>query len=83
MKFPDAQLFSLLAWTLRDHAIIVSGAYKFKNTQKRTKDGEWKDLTNEEKLKNALSTLTNRCNMISNQAEFIGEQEIADQKKSD
>lgn len=78
MKFVEAQLLMQLAWTLRDHAAIVSGAYKLHKTQVgygTNPDGtmQFRDCTEEEKLRNAMETMTNHCHFVSECADYIGE----------
>jgi len=78
LRFIDAQLFQQLAWALRDHAIIVSGHYKQRKTQRGPTEEEaaagaprWIDETNEEKLADAIGTLTSRCHAIGEIADYI------------
>jgi len=79
MKYADAQLVELMAWLLRDHAEIVSGAYKFRKTQKvkcfdETKDRYvWMDISDEEKLELAFGTMTRRCEFIMQCVDKFGE----------
>lgn len=72
MKYVDAQLLQHLAWLLRDHAEIVSGAYKQRTTQQGVEGGGWRDLTDEEKLKSAIDTMGRRCRFIGECVDFIG-----------
>jgi len=80
MRYTEAQFFTLMAWALRDHAVIVSGAYKSRKTQQGVEltDEEkaqgkepWRDLTEEEKLQDAIGTLTSRCHMLGECADHI------------
>ena len=78
MKFIEAQLLMHLVWTLRDHAEIVSGAYKLRKTQigcGTNPDGtiEFRDCTEEEKLRDAIGTMTNHCHFVTECADYIGE----------
>ena len=85
MKYPEAQLLSLCTWALRDHAVIVSGAYKLSKRQQGREPTEeekaegrvigWRDETLDEKLEFAVAILTNRCQMISELIECIGEEQ--------
>ena len=70
-RFIDAQLFQHMAWLLRDHAEIVSGNYKNRQTQRGPTEEEkaagaprWIDMTDEEKLRLAIGTMTQRCHHI-------------------
>ena len=85
MKYPEAQLLSLCVWALRDHAVIVSGAYKLSKRQRGREataeekevgesDLQFRDQTDEEKLEFAIATLTRRCHMIREQVDYIGEE---------
>lgn len=82
MRFIEAQFFNTLAWALRDHASVVSGAYKLSKIQRGVELTEeekaqgkepWRDLTEEEKLKNHMGRLTERCRALSEIADHIYE----------
>lgn len=81
MKYAEAQIFERLGHLLRCHAEIVSGAYKHKKTQGGTKPYpelssqaiEWVDLTDEEKLANAMGELRQHAKLLGELAEYIGE----------
>lgn len=68
MEYIETQFLQTMAWLLRDHATIVSEHYKTRQTQRGSSDEEissgapkWRDCTNEEKLANAIGTMTSRC----------------------
>jgi hypothetical protein len=78
MKFVEAQLLQCLAWVLRDHAMIVSGAYKLRQTEVgcgKNADGttKFRPSTDEEKLKSAMSTMTSHCHWVGECVDYIGE----------
>lgn len=62
-------------------AVAITGAYKFQKTQRGRKvtpeekaKGEvigWRDLTDDEKLENTLSTMQNHIRIMSETADFI------------
>lgn len=77
MTYAEAQLFEMLAWALRDHAEIVSGAYKFSKMQRGCEKSPenpsgWRDLTDDEKLQDAMGRLGRRCEFIMRCADVIG-----------
>ena len=39
------------------HAEAVTGAYKLRTTQRGSESGGWRDLTDEEKLRDCLATM--------------------------
>ena len=65
MTYTDAQLMQIFAYAMRDHAEIVSGAYKLRNTQIGVEPSGWRDKTDEEKLKDAIQTMEAHCRWIS------------------
>jgi len=78
MKLVESQMLMQLAWVLRDHAEIVSGAYKFRKTQIGcgvNPDGTtaFRDLTEEEKLQYAMETMTRHCHLVLDCINHIGE----------
>lgn len=78
MKLVEAQLLQNLAWVLRDHAEIVSGAYKLRKTQVgcgTNPDGTFKfrDCTDEEKLQGSMQTLTAHCHWVRECVDHISE----------
>jgi len=89
MKYVEAQLLSNMAWVLRDHAAITSGAYKLRTSQVGcgvNDDGttKFRDHTDEEKLRSAMQTMTAHCHWVRQCMEYIGEhQEGTEAKKWD
>jgi hypothetical protein len=81
MRFADAQLLTLFARLLKDHASIVSGAYRFRRWQqasgwdKEHHRFEWRDLTDDEKLEQALSTMGRRIDFMQEIEDRIAQQE--------
>ena len=80
MKFVEAQLLSCVAWVLKDHAEIVSGAYRQRKTQVgcgSNPDGtiQWRACTDEEKLEGAMSTMRSHCQWVGDCADKIGEEQ--------
>ena len=76
MKLVEGQIIQWLAYTLRDHAEIVSGAYKLRTTQQGcAKDAEhpdgWRDLTDEEKLRHAMNTLDAHLKWLSESVDHL------------
>lgn len=66
----EAQLIQFMAWLLRDHAEVVSGAYKHANTC--TYEGH--PLSDEQKLKRSMEKMTSRCHFISEVVDGIMEE---------
>jgi hypothetical protein len=78
MKFVEAQLLQCLGWALRDHAMIVSGAYKLKKTEVgcgRNEDGTtaFRPCTDDEKLKSAMQTMEAHLRWVGDCVDYIGE----------
>lgn len=77
MKLVEAQLLQWLGWVLRDHAEIVSGAYKSRKTEvgcgKNEKGGiKFRPHTEEEKLRNAVSTMEAHLKLVGDCVDYIG-----------
>jgi len=76
MTYAEGQLAVFQAYLLRDHAEIVSGAYKLRKTKQGCEKTEenpsgWRDLTDEEKLESCLGTMTRRIGFMSETIEYI------------
>lgn len=66
MTYIEKQIIMLNARILLDHAEITSGAYKFHETHHL--DGT--QLTEQEKLKNAMGTMRAHVNWLYNATEY-------------
>jgi hypothetical protein len=78
MKYVEAQLLSNMAWVLRDHAEITSGAYKLRKTQvgcgvNPDQTTKFRDCSDEEKLQSTMHTMTAHCHWVRQCMEYIGE----------
>ena len=80
MKFVEAQLLVRLARVQQWSAIVSSGAWRQAKTQRAcgtNEDGtfQWRDLTDEEKLAAAVSTLGRHVELAQETCDAIGERE--------
>jgi len=57
MTYREGQIVSTQAQLLRSHAEITSGAYKLRNVQRGTIDGEWRDMSEDELLQDSMQTM--------------------------
>lgn len=76
MKYVEGQIVMWIAYLLRDHAEIVSGAYKLRKTERgceKTPEHPtgWRPLTDEEKLEDVMGTMTRRCEFIAECIEHL------------
>lgn len=83
MKLVEAQMLQWIGWVLRDHAMIVSGAYKQRQTQVgcgKNADGtiRFRPCTDEEKLRDAVGTMENHLKLVGDCVDYIGEHQTPD-----
>ena len=57
MKYLEGQIISRFGQLLRAHAETVTGAYKQKRTQQMVEGGGFRDLTEEEKLRDMIAQM--------------------------
>jgi hypothetical protein len=73
MKLVEAQLLGNLAWVLRDHALITSGAYKLRDIRVGVEGGGERPCTDEEKLREAMAILGAHCKWVQECVDYIGD----------
>lgn len=78
MKFVEAQLLQMLGWVLRDHAMIVSGAYKLKTSEVGCGYNDngtikFRPQTEEEKFKSAMDAMEAHLKLVGDCVDCIGE----------
>lgn len=64
--FALCQMEMWKAYIMKDHAEIISGAYKQRKTEVGDKNSPsgWRPCTDEEKLENVMHTMTAHCNFL-------------------
>lgn len=88
MKLVEAQLLQQLAWVLRDHAMIVSGAYKLKTSEVGCGYNDngtikFRPQTEEEKFKGAMDVMEAHLKLVGDCVDHIGEHQIPNEPQAD
>lgn len=75
MRIIEGQFFAHLAWVIRDAALVVSGAYKLEKTQVGDQESStgWRPCTEQEKFKDAVNRLNERCHQLSQLCDHLEE----------
>lgn len=62
---------------MRAHAEIISGAYKFAQTQQcdSSYPGGWRPFTDEEKLKNKIDEMNRHISLMQEQLDYIAKED--------
>jgi hypothetical protein len=71
MRIIDGQIFQHLGYVLYWHAMITSGGYKLREVRQYEGDDKWEKLSDEQLLKDSLSTLLRHVELLGEATNFL------------